>query len=275
MEIETRLVSEDPLQTPSLDWLSIEFTQPLADRAIGEINPIAVNPGKKTEFTYFVKAQGRLTKFDQIAIEASMPLYFIEASLDNTPIDVQMNPTAVGFLLTFPQAVRDNQFLAVRFAASVFLQGTQFNLFLQDSATGPQIRQQIDPGDANPLINGNTNIVNIPVDGRLFTNLTMNPPVLTPNDDGINDIFITHVDLVNVLVLRPLTLRVFDLSGRLLHSLEQAAIAGEQTLRWNGQAGGQKVPHRSSPLRVGVTLASRFNFCGYNETHPLPSSASE
>jgi hypothetical protein len=43
------------------------------------------------------------------------------------------------------------------------------------------------------------------------------------------------VSLLYVLVPRPLHLRVFDLSGRLLKLVEQEGKAGQQRLVWDGR----------------------------------------
>ena len=50
------------------------------------------------------------------------------------------------------------------------------------------------------------------------------------------------MDLFHILVPRPLTLRIYDLGGRLLHAEQRAVKAGRQTLVWKGRAGGALVP---------------------------------
>ena len=57
-----------------------------------------------------------------------------------------------------------------------------------------------------------------------------------------NDELVVVVDLVNVLSQRPLKLRLRDLSGNLLYEEEQGAVAGRQTLVWDGRIDGRVVP---------------------------------
>ena len=58
-------------------------------------------------------------------------------------------------------------------------------------------------GDATADVVSNSNVVRIPVSGRLLADIDIIPAVLTPNADGVNDELAIDVKLVNVLSLRP------------------------------------------------------------------------
>ena len=95
----------------------------------------------------------------------------------------------------------------------------------------------MDPGDATDAVESSTNVVNLPVSRDLLANLVIGPTVLTPNGDGTNDQLEIALDLVNVLENRPLQLRVFDLSGRLMRAIDREAMAGAQGFVWDGRDG--------------------------------------
>ena len=63
----------------------------------------------------------------------------------------------------------------MRFEAAAFLQATRFDLFLEDSQLGPDVRQRVEPGDANPHVESSTNIIELPLDRTLFAHLSVYP----------------------------------------------------------------------------------------------------
>jgi len=83
----------------------------------------------------------------------------------------------------------------------------------------------------------------LPVTRSLVNNLNLNTRVMTPNGDGVNDELVVNLDLVNVLVPRPLRFAVTDLSGRRAHEVEAQAVAGRTSFSWDGRStGGPLVP---------------------------------
>ncbi|HCL28781.1 MAG TPA: hypothetical protein DIC52_10130, partial [Candidatus Latescibacteria bacterium] len=91
-------------------------------------------------------------------------------------------------------------------------------------------------------VESNSTVVGIPVSTRLFASIDITPPVLTANGDGHNDELILDLDLINVLSPRPLGLRLYDLTGRLVYRHERLVTAGQHTLSWDGRVSGRLVP---------------------------------
>lgn len=252
LEIDIRLVTDERDRAPSLDWVVVDFSPPLAGRALGEITPNQVSPGTRTEFSYFLRSEDSPVGFDRLAVEASTALEFIETRIDGADIVSTATRTDAGFVVSLPRRVREGELVEVRFATSVYQQSTRFQMFLEDSRDGQRIRQRVDAGDANPEVESNSNVVSIPVSASLFANIDITPKILTANGDGRNDELSVHIDLVNVLSPRPLGLRLYDLAGHLVYRDERLVTAGQHTLRWDGRVEGRLVPPGLYVLEVSL-----------------------
>ncbi len=242
MELDVRLVSDSPTRAAHFNWLAVNFSDPLASAVVGEVFPLEVAPGQKTQFSYFLQPATTRDGFDQIAIEATTVPRFDTAWVDGEPVEVVADTLAQGFRVTFPRRIRSRQLVELRFTAPVYLQATRFDAFLEDSQQA-QTRQLVDPGDATPQVESSSNVVRLPVADQLFADLSFSPALITPNGDGINDQLLVSFDLINVLAARPLYLRLYDLSGRLLFAQERDGQAGHITWHWDGSDQyGQRVP---------------------------------
>ena len=99
-------------------------------------------------------------------------------------------------------------------------------------------QQRVEAGDANAEVASSTNVVRLPVGQQLLANVSIGPRAFTPNGDGVNDALRVEFDLVNVLVPRSVSLRIFDLAGRLVWMREEEGRAGGRAFVWDGRGGG-------------------------------------
>jgi hypothetical protein len=213
MEIDVRLVSNSPDAAASLDHLAVNFTPPLARRAIGEITPQQALPGEMTEFTYYLRPEDTIG-FDRLAVEATAPVHFIGVALNGAQLDTQSDTTGSGFVVQLPNRINQDE----------------------------SVRQRVDPGDASDLVESSTNVVSLPVSRALLANIEFNSRTITPNGDTINDELKVAIDLVNLLEPRPLRLRIYDLTGRSVYEHSLDSVAGQQEFNWNGTNNdGQRV----------------------------------
>ena len=243
-QLQMRMVTEDPSVALQLDALTIAFSDPLSERAVSEIFPTEVLPGEETEFRFFLRPrQTKASGFDRLVVETPTPTRFIRALVNNAPLEVEDQPVEAGFAVTFPQPLRDDDLVELRFAAQVFQQSTPFVLFIQDAHTEDVSRQRVDPGDATDQVASSTNVVGLPVARDLLLNVVFDNEVLTPNGDGINDALAVRADVINILEPRPWHLRLYDLAGHALVERSQAVTAGAQDFTWDGRdQAGQRVP---------------------------------
>lgn len=233
MEMDVHLVSDSPDVSATLDYLAVNYTQPLARRAVGEITPRQAMPGEETEFTYYLRPEDTVG-FDRIAVESTSPARFVDVSLNGATLTAQADTTEAGFLVHLPNRIRRDELLELRFTSSVFLQSTRFDVFLQDSRQDASVRQRVDPGDASEAIESSTNVVSLPVSRSLLANVTLSARTITPNGDSVNDALQVDIDLVNVLEERPLSLQIYDLAGTVRYENVLDGLAGQQSLRWDG-----------------------------------------
>ena len=234
VEVDVKLVSNALDRAATLDFLAINFTQPLAGRVLGEISPQQALPGVLTDFTYYLRPENA-SGFDRLAVESDTPVQFTSVAHNGTALDAQLDTTASGFLVHLPNRIRNDQLIELKFESSVFRQSTRFDVFLQDSRQDESVRQRVDPGDATDLVESNTNIVSLPVSQELLANMSLSSKAITPNGDGINDELTLEVALVNVLALRPLRLRLYDLAGQPVYDRSEDSHAGQRQLVWDGR----------------------------------------
>ena len=233
MEVDVKLVSNASDRAATLDFLAINFTPPLASRVLGEISPQQAQPGEPTEFTYYLRPENA-SGFDRLAVESDTPVRFTSVAHNGTTLDAQMDITESGFLVHLPNHIRTDQLIELKFESSVFRQSTRFDVFLQDSRQDESVRQRVDPGDATDLVESSTNVVSLPVSLELLANMSLSSKAITPNGDGINDELTLEIALVNVLMPRPLRLRLYDLAGRPVYDHSEDSRAGQRKLVWDG-----------------------------------------
>ena len=243
-QLQMRMVTADPAVALQLNALSIAFSDPLSQHAVSEIFPTEVLPGEETEFRFFLRPrQTRASGFDRLVVETPTPTRFIRALVNDAPLAVTDQPVEAGFAVTFPQPLRDDDLVELRFAAQVFQQSTPFVLFIQDARAEDASRQRVDPGDATDQVASSTNVVGLPVVRDLLLNVAFDAKVLTPNGDGINDALTVRADVINLLAPRPWHLRLYDLAGRALVERTQAVTAGTRHFTWDGRdQAGHRVP---------------------------------
>ncbi|HJP31233.1 MAG: gliding motility-associated C-terminal domain-containing protein [Candidatus Latescibacteria bacterium] len=238
-------------------------TRPIADKLLAEIDPREAEPGQETAFSLAMEMRAVREPFRTdsgfrfLDIATSAQIIDVDSVLvDDVPVVFTQDLTDSGFRLDLWRRVfLDGSFLSLHFRARVFADATRFDVQFTDRrySTGEpleEVNQFAAEGDADPFTVGaelevrlkdsqNTSIV-----GELV------PPtaVITPNDDGINDVLSLPFSLFKLTREAPVFVEIFELSGRPVRRGLARSASGRMIRVWDGT-------HPSGDLvRPGVYL---------------------
>ena len=245
-----------------LDYVQFAVSiPPVASEALAEIAPIAVPPGQVTSFTYKIKpklASGDLG-FDSIGIDTPSRAQSVSAvRISGMPVAFEVVEWEdEGFVVKIPRidVQRTEELIEVDFAAEIFKFGTVFSGRIFDSERPAEVPQSITAGDADVLDDSNRLSVDLARFGeRTIRSLAVNPPVFSPNGDGINDVVQIDYDLLNLVGSVPVQAELYDLSGRSLGIvLDEQTASGRFSAQWDGRDGrGNLLPPGLYLLRLSV-----------------------
>jgi len=239
---------------PRLEQLSLQFGEaPSAQEIVGEIWPIEVDSFAPITFTYVVRPifeEGDVG-FDHLEILTPLRVDTLHSVMINDEVvDLALFPPEVRddrLRVAFPplQDEEEDSFkqIEVVFDASVLRFGTEFPGWVFHSADPDRVRQRVTPGNATFRFSGNVLSVQTPLGGDLLVDVEAEPQVFTPNGDGINEEVVFSYKLREVMAARPVFLRVYDLSGRVVHERSTPVRSGAFRHPWDGRdVSGRRVP---------------------------------
>ena len=104
-----------------------------------------------------------------------------------------------------------------------------------DSERPLEVGQQVQGGDATFALDSNQVWAGIRLRGRLVSEVRAQPPVVTPNGDGINDAVGVEYSLLELVETGQVAVDIFDLAGRLVRSLYRGhQRSGRHVHLWDG-----------------------------------------
>ena len=276
VQVRATLLSDTPEAAATLKAIRLNYTDPLADRFLGELSPTQVESlAVERPFSLFVRPSFSSGNpgFDGILLTApaGMRLGFSSlyagaetALLSADGLDelaVQATPSPTGedsLLVTFPPIGPGDgaELLRLDFSGELFSVGGTVQAFARLAENGGEVVwQQVDEGDAAAGIDANTLVVvGMQSDRELFAGFEV-PPVFSPNGDGVNDSADFQFTVVLVGRSRRVAVDIFDLGGRRVRTLEESRgiSAGAYSLKWNGEDDtGNLVPPGIYALRFHV-----------------------
>ncbi len=252
------------------------ISPPFARELVAEISPRTAEVGENTRFIYAVRNKselGRQQGFDRFEIQTPLRVAaigsiriqrsdgsvqeadFSGASLDDLPLS--LNGISIEqvledrFRFSFPLIEEDGSLLTVEFDNGVLRFGTTFAGMAFNSNLETAVGQGVLAGNAadlqlagfadsdiqplGTLLAQNLSVA-VPISKNLLANVGVDPPVFTPNGDGINDRVLIKYDITNIVRLSPVKVFVYDLSGHLVRRLVEAeAISGRFSQSWDGR----------------------------------------
>jgi len=227
--------------------LEIQFSQPAAEKVVAEIWPLDVDRFEPTTFTYSVLPTmsddnlgfDRLEIFTLTQADAirSVKVNGVEVEGDH-PRQILPDRIIVGFPEV--QGAGDTFLpIEVQFDARVIRYGTEFNGWVYHSQSNA-VKQLIDAGDADAVFPGDALGVRTgDLGAQLVARLRVDPQLITPNGDGVNDVSRFRFQLHEVSQPRELRVSIFDLTGRQVRDLGPGQVVrgvfGEEgDVVWDG-----------------------------------------
>ncbi len=264
-----------PQAAPQLDQLALQFGEvPAAQEVLGEIWPIQIDTFAPTTFTYVVLPtfDPQDSGFDRLEILTHTRVETIRSVLlDGVEVDRALHPPETQddrIVVAFPKLRGEKDSfkqLEVVFDAPVLRFGTEFSSWVFDSDDPARIKQQVKPGNATYRFSGDELAVKTPVGGKLLVDLEVAPSTITPNGDGVNDRLRISYKLREVSLRRPLTVRIYDLAGRLVAALPPLGVrSGEFRQQWDGRDGaGRLVPPGTYLFKLALGVEDELDQTGF------------
>jgi hypothetical protein len=257
-----------------VEFLEFRTSEPLASELIGEVFPSQVTIAEPSSFTYFLQPLfgAEATGFDGLEMMSSsiinavtaLRIGEIDVPLDQEdviPLDADGQQMASfpahGFELNFAgrrlAPVDSGTPVEVDFDARVLRSGATFEVRVLDSNQPLAVRQRVEEGDANNLIEGNSISVATTPSAESLLQATMTK-IFTPNDDGTNDAAIVSYDLLEIIGASEVTIEISDLSGRVVAEVYSGKDAiGHYEREWRGlDDRGDVVPPGAYLYRINV-----------------------
>jgi hypothetical protein len=259
-QIQVRLRSFEPLRAAELRQLSLDLAAPLVEQAVGEVWPVrGIVPGRWTTFRLYVKLRpapedAGISRL-RLRTTSSTPIR-LQSVRAGDDVSLRFGPARTLYPGSAGLSEYEDGSLELQFAetegkqdvqlelvleAKMFLPGTTFLVELHNDER-PALVQLVDPGPASALVSSNSLIVSADLErATLLDTLRVEPAALTPNGDGINDEMAVLVTVYQVAGARPITVGVYDLSGRQVRdlSIEPDHPSGEHRVLWDGRDGGR------------------------------------
>ena len=243
-----------------LDSLWVELSPFLARDVVGEVAPLdnlrpasglaEVDVGVMTDFVFDMRSSFDASTqqgFNAVRIRTGAAAEFRELQMGEPLATVQpeaLEETADGVVVFLPQAVTRTRNVPIRvvFGTSIytFAQTFETEVFDRDSDDLPQA---VRPGDASVDIStDDLRIIAVESRTDVIADMRIARSVFTPNSDGINDVLQIDYDLVRIAGLVPARLRVYNLAGALVTTVDLGdQETGPQQIRWNGLDGQGRV----------------------------------
>ncbi len=261
----------------SLHAIRVNLTDLYAEELIGEVWPRFVERiGEPEERSFFIRP--RFTRsdqsFDQFRITATAPttMELIEVRTGTLedfatgetrrwlPADLEITAAASDTLLfRLPSPIRQGvELVEVRIRPTIYGHSAAFEAGVK--ATGAVGSwQRVEIGNAAEHAPSESNVVVALGDNAALTALRVEPPVVTPNGDGVNDAAVFRFSVNRLHTNTAVELSIYDLGGRLVYRrrTERADPRGRYAIEWRGEGmKGVRIPPGTYLARVELPAYS-------------------
>ena len=239
------------------NFIELDFGSPVARRVVGEIAPAEAALEKTQRFTYAVAPRairGDDTGFNAVRIAVPDREVQVDSVLvDGVPVDdfeedlfEERGHWWLQVRLLAHRIDQDDEVLEVIFRSRVFQVWTSFDAEVFDSQR-EEVPQPVVPGDVILDSESNGVIVRTALGRSLIDGVSVTP-VITPNEDGMNDV--AQLSYILFRVTRevsieggdvrptsvPISVRIYDLTGHLVRTVykgdDEVGVYGQV---WDGR----------------------------------------
>ena len=250
-----------------IDSIALEYSSPTpARQVLAAISPDTVDVGRRSEFTY--RIEPRIdpddTGFDTVELDMPSPATVRWVRVggrllggESYGTTIEKNLLEVRLLDENDRVASDEDVVELGFETTMLVYGTVFGGRVRASWEEALLPQRLEAAREGALtVLGFESSL-----GRILGGVSSQPPVFSPNGDGINDRTLIAFQVAQVLGPAPLEVRIYDLAGRPMATLHDREVANDSfLLPWDGR------DDSGALVAPGIYLA-RVHLDGDAETH--------